>query len=132
MPVLLSGTDAYVQFITVLVIFVVVLGVCAYITKWLADYQKKQGRNKNIDIVETVRIGNNKWIQIIKIGETYKAVALGKDSVTFLGDIPADQLTTTLQGQAQGQDASFKTLLSKAISNKSAKNTAYEDNESDE
>ena len=129
MPVLLSGTDAYVQLVTVLVIFVIVLGVCAYTTKWLADYQKKQGQNKNIDIIETARIGNNKWVQIIKIGETYKAVALGKDSVTFLGDIPGDQLEEVADRTGNG---SFKTLLSKAISNKSAKNTAYKDDESDE
>ena len=129
MPVLLSGTDAYVQLVTVLVIFVIVLGVCAYTTKWLADYQKKQGKNKNIDIIETARIGNNKWIQIIKIGETYKAVALGRDSVTFLGDIAPDELKEITQQSGNG---SFKELLSKAISNKSAKNTAYKDDESDE
>ena len=92
MIILTGKADSYAQFITVLLIFVAVLAVTAWVTKWIAGYQKKQGVESNIEIRETVRIANNKYIQLIRVGETYFAVAVCKDTVTTLGEIPAEQL----------------------------------------
>ena len=50
MAILLTGSDAYAQLITVLIIFVAVLAVTAYTTKWIANYQKKQGIGQNIEV----------------------------------------------------------------------------------
>ena len=46
MIILTGKADSYAQFITVLLIFVAVLAVTAWVTKWIAGYQKKQ-KNKN-------------------------------------------------------------------------------------
>ena len=92
MLVMTNTSDSYVQFITVLVIFVLVLGVTALTTKWIANYQKQQNVNCNIEVVETTRIANNKYIQIVRIGDTYKAVAVCKDTVTLLGEINSDDI----------------------------------------
>ena len=98
MIILTGKTDSYAQFITVLLIFVAVLAVTALVTKWIAGYQKQQGAAGNIEVLETVRIANNKYIQLVRIGESYFAIAVCKDTVTNLGEIPAGQLkdkTTT-------------------------------------
>ena len=87
MIILTGKADSYAQFITVLFIFVAVLAVTALVTKWIAGYQKKQGADSNIEVRETVRIANNKYIQLIRVGETYFAVAVCKDTVTTLGEI---------------------------------------------
>ncbi|HAD53809.1 MAG TPA: hypothetical protein DCG10_01290 [Lachnospiraceae bacterium] len=92
MIILTGKADSYAQFITVLLIFVAVLAVTAWVTKWIAGYQKKQGVESNIEVRETARIANNKYIQLIRVGETYFAVAVCKDAVTTLGEIPAEQL----------------------------------------
>ena len=47
---LLTGVDGYVQLITVLVIFVVVLAITAVVTKYIARYQKAQGAGSNIEV----------------------------------------------------------------------------------
>ena len=80
-------------------IFVAVLAVTALVTKWIAGYQKQQGAAGNIEVRETVRIANNKYIQLVRIGESYFAIAVCKDTVTALGQIPAEQLKgkTTLE-----------------------------------
>jgi flagellar protein FliO/FliZ len=93
---LLTGTPgSYAQFITVLLIFVVVLGITAVVTRWLASYQKQQSVNENIEVIETTRIANNKYIQIIRAGEKYMVIAVCKDTVTMLGEIPEDSLKET-------------------------------------
>ncbi len=93
MVLLTFGTGgSYTQFITVLVIFVIVLGITAFVTRWMAGYQKQQGKCHNVEVVETVRIANNKYIQIVRVGEKYMAIAVCKDTVTMLGEIPEEQL----------------------------------------
>ncbi|MDE7130628.1 MAG: flagellar biosynthetic protein FliO [Lachnospiraceae bacterium] len=85
-------TDYYVQFLTVLVIFVFVLLITYWVTKWTAGYQKGQTANANMEILETIRLSNNKLVQIIRVGRKYLAVAICKDTVTMLTEIPEQDL----------------------------------------
>lgn len=85
-------TDNYVQFLTVLVIFVFVLMITYWVTKWTAGYQKGQNSNANMEILETIRLSNNKLVQIIRVGRKYLAVAICKDTVTMLTEIPEQDL----------------------------------------
>ena len=112
MLVMTNTSDSYVQFITVLVIFVLVLGVTALTTKWIANYQKQQNVNCNIEVIETTRIANNKYIQIVRVGDTYKAVAVCKDTVTLLGEVPKEQLREMKNGQT---GMNFRELFDKAM-----------------
>ena len=112
MFVLLTAPDSYLQFITVLVVFVLVLAVTAYTTKWIADYQKKQALNCNIEVVETAKLGGNKWLQIVRVGETYKVIAVCKDTVTLLGEVPKEQLREVSSG---GESLKFRDLFDKAL-----------------
>ena len=63
--------DSYLQFIAILIIFVVVLGLTYYVTKWLAGYQKEKNIGKNIEVLETGRISTTKYIQIVRLGNKY-------------------------------------------------------------
>lgn len=113
MSVLLTGAvDSYAQFITVLVVFVLVLGVTAVVTKWLAGYQKQQGANSNIEVIETTRIAANKYIQIVRVGGKYMVIAVCKDTVTMLGEVPAEQLKD--RSLSQG-NLNFKELLERTV-----------------
>lgn len=113
MAILLTGrSNSYVQFITVLLVFVLVLAVTALTTRWIANYQKQQGVNCNIEVIETTRISNNKYIQLVRIGKTYMAIAVCKDTVTMLGEIPKEQLEEITGSNGS---ANFKELFDKVI-----------------
>ncbi len=119
MFLLLTGkSDSYAQLITVLIVFVFVLGITALTTKWIADYQKQQNVNCNIEIIETTRIANNKYIQIIRVGDTYMAIAVCKDTVTMLGEVPQEQLT---ERKASQESPGFKELFARATQKDSSK-----------
>ena len=120
-----SGAGSYAQFITVLLIFASVLGVTAWTTKWMANYQKQQSANENIEVIETTRIANNKYIQIIRAGGKYMAIAVCKDTVTMLGEIPED----TLKETKPVQGFNFKELLDKAMNKKDAAREEPKDNQ---
>ena len=106
-----DGMSSYLQFITVLIIFVFVLAITLWTTRWIAGYQKSKSLNANMELIESFRLTNNKYIQIIRIGQKYLAVAIGKDSVTMLTEIPEDQLV--LSDSAQTMAPNFKELLEK-------------------
>lgn len=134
MTILLAGgTDSYAQFITVLVVFVLVLGVTALVTRWIANYQKQQNVNVNVEVMETTRIAANKYIQIVRIGEIYVAIAVCKDTVTQLCEIPGEQLKKCKSGQGSIlRSAGFKELLDRAAQKDRMDSVEAEDNQSDD
>lgn len=111
MIVLTGRSDSYAQFIAVLIVFVLVLGVTALTTKWIANYQKQQSANCNIEVIETTRIANNKYIQIVRVGDTYMVIAVCKDTVTMLGEVTREQLKDL---EHVHKNVNFKELLERA------------------
>lgn len=105
--------DGYAQLITVLLIFVVVLAITAVVTKYIAKYQKQSSANANIEILETIKVSATKYVQLVRIGDTYVAMAVCKDTVTKLCEVPKEQLC--LGGAEDNNSFSFKELLNSAL-----------------
>ncbi|MCF2642317.1 MAG: flagellar biosynthetic protein FliO [Lachnospiraceae bacterium] len=87
-----SGVESFVQLLGILVVFILVLVLTYFTTKWIASYQKGHSYNKNLQVIETLKLTTNKYIQIIEAGDIYLVVAIGKDEVTFLTQLTKDQL----------------------------------------
>ena len=104
-------TDSYVQFITVLLLFVFVLAVTALVTKWIGGYQKGRSVGANMELLDAIRLSNNKYIQLVRIGRKYLALAVCKDTVTMLSEIPEEELQFS-EGSTSGV-SSFKDVLTK-------------------
>lgn len=104
-------TDSYVQFITVLLLFVFVLAVTALVTRWIGGYQKGKSAGMNMELLEAIRLSNNKYIQLVRVGRKYLALAVCKDTVTMLSEIPEEELQFS-EGSTSGV-SSFKDVLAK-------------------
>ena len=85
-----SGVESFVQLLGILVVFILVLVLTYFTTKWIASYQKGHSYNKNLQVIETLKLTTNKYIQIIEAGDIYLVVAIGKDEVTFLKQLTKD------------------------------------------
>ena len=92
MILILSSLDSCVQLITVLVIFIFVLIITYFTTRWMAGIQKGRSFNKNLRIIETISAGNNKMISIVQAGEKYLVVSIGKDEVHYLTELKQEEL----------------------------------------
>ena len=44
-------------------------------------------------VLETIRIANGKFLQLVKAGEQYFVIAVGKDEVTKIAELTEDQLS---------------------------------------
>ena len=80
-------------------------------TKWIANYQKTQMKCKNIEVIESCRVGQNKFIEIVKVGDRYMVIGIGKDEVTMLTEMKAESLNLE---ETTGSMASFKESFEKA------------------
>ena len=87
-----SRTDSYLQFLTVLVLFVFVLFITYFTTRFIANYQKNKINGKNIEVIETARISSNKYLQIVKAGNHYLLIAIGKDEIHMLTELTEEEL----------------------------------------
>ncbi|MBQ1604978.1 MAG: flagellar biosynthetic protein FliO [Lachnospiraceae bacterium] len=92
--ILLSSTgESIFQLIVVLVCFVIVLAMTYFTTRWIAGYQKTQSINKNLAVSETLKLTTDKYVQLIQVGkDRYFVIAVGKNEITFLGEISQDEL----------------------------------------
>jgi len=106
-----SGVDSIVQLITVLLIFVFVLAVTLGVTKWMAGFQRLQSEGKNIQIIETTKMSPNHYAQIMRVGDKYVAVAIGKETVTVLTTLDESQLN--LDASKQSYKTDFASVLKK-------------------
>lgn len=103
--------DSIASFFTVLVIFIFILVITYFTTRYIANYQKGKFGGKNIKVIESARLTTNKFLQIVQIGEEYFAIALGKDEVTFISKLDKDNLNLT---EVDADLPGFKEIFEKA------------------
>lgn len=107
-----SRWEAFAQLLTLLVVFIFVLALTYFATRWAGNMQKNKMAGSNIQILETMRVTNSKYIQIVKIGSKCFAVAVCKDTMTFLCEVNEDELTYSSESRMINTE-DFKTILEK-------------------
>ena len=93
MMLLISSLESFIQLLGALVIFLMILGATYFTTRWIGNYQQINMRNKNLQILESIKVGTNKFICLVKAGDIYLIVAVGKDEVTMLAQLTEEQLS---------------------------------------
>ena len=110
-----SRIEAFAQLLTLFIIFILVLAITYYVTRFVGNYQKNKMSGSNINILETMRISNTKYIQVVKIGSKVFAIAVAKDTVTYLCELNEDELVynESSSGKMLMNSESFKDILEK-------------------
>lgn len=107
-----SSANMVVQFITVLFVFLFVLAVTYITTRWIAGYHKGRAFNRNIEVLDACKIAPNKSIQIVKAGEKYLVIGIGKDTVTMLTELTKEEIPTA--DHREQYPLNFKEMLERA------------------
>ncbi len=101
------------QLLGVLIVFILILIVTYYTTKWIGKSGLVQTQSQNISVIETFKIAPNKYIQIIKLGTKYYAIGVSKENIEFLTELEEEQLSFTEAGQVN--PVSFKDIMDKVL-----------------
>ena len=58
------------RLISLIIVFIIVLAVTYYVTRWVGGYQKEKYSKGNIQIVEARQLGQNKFIYVAKVSHS--------------------------------------------------------------
>lgn len=116
-----NALEGFIQLVVVLIMFLFVLALAYLTARFAGRFQSNIQSRSNIRIIETARLGNNKYVQIIKVGSRYIAIGVGKDTVAFLTQLDEDELNLeALEDRTKG---SFKDILSQLQKKKDENDT---------
>ncbi len=117
-----GGFQSAVNIISLILIFILVLFLAYFTTKFVAKYHQNTLLSKsNISIVESLRIGSNKYIAIIKIGNSFYSVGVGKNEITFIAKLDSDEIKLPeVENGDTSKKVDFKDILAQ-IKNKEPK-----------
>ena len=88
-----ASGENFFRFLIALLAFIVVLIATYYVSKWTAGYQKTRMTGGNFEIIDSLRISNNKYLMIVRIGRNkYYSVGVGKDEMVMLGELSEEDV----------------------------------------
>ena len=111
---LTDRAESFTQFLTVILIFLLVLGLTYLTTRFVGNYQKIRNVNRNFEVIETLKITNGKYLQIVRVGEKYVVIGIGKDSITKVCELSEDDIKPVPEETGIQSSDMFKAIFDKA------------------
>lgn len=105
----LAEIDNFLQLLGVALIFMVVLIITYLTTKFVGGVKMGTLKESNFKVVDTYKLMQNKYLQIVKIGTRYFVIAVGKDEIRLLTELKEDEITVMDRGTKQNNN--FQDIL---------------------
>lgn len=105
--------ESVTQFLTVFLMFLVVLALTYFTTRFVGNYSKIKSCNRNFEVIETLRVTNGKYLQIVKVGNKYVCIGIGKDSITSICELSPDEIVNETVEPSKTMET-FKSVMDKA------------------
>ena len=102
-----NAVNNFARFITMLIIFILVLLLTYYTTRFVAGAKKGSFKTGNMELLESLQLGGGKYLQLIRIGSRYVVVSVTKDRVEMLTELDADEYVKS----AEASGGSFTEIL---------------------
>jgi flagellar protein FliO/FliZ len=102
------------QLVQVCLIFVFVLAITYAATKFIAGYQKNVYTNRSMQILTSMKVGTNKYIQVVKVADKYLVIGVSKDQITMLTELSEEEAMSLKTG-ANSTGAKFSENLNEVM-----------------
>lgn len=110
-----SSYDSILQLVGLVVLLIIILVAAYYTSKFIGGIKLGQMKKSNFQVIDSYRVTPNKALQIVKIGNKYVVVAIGKDNINFITEL--DESEVIVRESHQGEKQSFKQILEKLKNN---------------
>ncbi len=105
----MSNSDSILQLLGVSILFVFILVITYYTTKFVGGAKLGQTKKGNFKVLETYKIAQNKYLQLVQIGTRYFVIAIGKDDIRSLVELQESEIIQ--QEQFDKQNIKFIDVL---------------------
>ena len=107
-----SKSESFVQFLTVFLVFLLVLGLTYFTTRFVGSFQKNIAVNRNFEAIESYRITNGKYLQLVRIGNRFFAISVSRDNINTICELSEEDIKPV--GDRPQATDSFKAIMEKA------------------
>lgn len=116
-------TDIF-KFISLFIVFIIVLVFAFYFTKWYANSGLVKKGYGNIKIVESYQLAPGKIIYIVKIGSKFVSIMTSKDNIVKLTELSETDIEIV---ETEPSNASFKDVMGQMMKSKKMKDDEKKD-----
>lgn len=89
-----SGAENILRLLVTVIAFILVLLLTYFATRFMASYQKSSRVGTNFELIETYRLSNTKYLQLMRVGQRYVVFAVCKDTVTTVIELNEEDILT--------------------------------------
>lgn len=107
-----SGSDSMLSlfgsFFYILLVFACIIGLCWFALRMMGRVRGRGGATKNLQLVESILVGSQNMVQLVRAGERYLVIGVSRERVTLLAELDASQVR---EFEAAPIGAPFKQIL---------------------
>ena len=120
------------QLLVLLLILAFVLFLAYYTSKLTAKFQNNLTKGQSMSVVETIRLQDGKFLQIVKVSDRYIVLGIGKEEITYICEL--DEMPERVEDSVSSDNSGFLAVLNKftAKDNNSANEVNDESAKEDE
>lgn len=97
------------QLIGTLIVFIIVIAACYFVTRFVGGKQLAQQKNSNFDVLDTMRLAQNRYLQIVQVGKRYFVIAISKDNISLISELQKEDIVCWRQNRPN--PAGFQDIL---------------------
>jgi len=106
-----SPMQLFGQMIQLAVVFGVVIALAFLFTRWIAGVRYRRGSGANLQLLESIALSQQTYLQLVRAGKRYFVVGLTKSSITHICEL--DETEITLADFSAGDILAFEKHLKK-------------------
>jgi len=110
-----SSAENIFQLIGVSILFIFILVITYYTTRFVGGVKLGQIKKGNFKVLETNKVTQNKYLQLVQIGTRYFVIAVNKDDIRLITELKEDEIIK--QEQVVKKNENFLDIITK-ITNK--------------
>lgn len=121
-----SRLDSYLQLIGVSLLFLFILAITYFTTRFIGGIKLGQVKNSNFKVIETFKITQNKFLQLVQIGEKYIVLAISKDDIRMIAELTKDEIMQ--QDEITMKKQNFSEIFNLVVNKQKLKNKIDDNN----
>ncbi len=129
-PGIKSSGQNLLEFFGIILVFIIVLVACWATTRFIASRQLSGKNTGNFEVVETYAIARDRFLQLVRIGTRYYAIAVGKDSINVIGELSAEELDLEKKTGSVAMNG-FSSILTSLVKKHDIANTPADEDKID-
>jgi flagellar protein FliO/FliZ len=115
LPTGASSYDSIWQLVGLVFMLIIILVAAYYTSKFIGGIKMGQMKKSNFQVIDSYRVTPNKALQIVKIGNKYVVIAIGKDNINLITEL--DESEVMIRESNPSEKQSFKQILDKLKNN---------------